>query len=86
MAQVAKIKATQFDSGGSVGNTTIEQPTFNPQAAIDTRNQELADLQNAGEEVSLANTQQQPIRAYVVTTEVESSLAANERIEQLSRL
>lgn len=87
LAQVLAIKNQQFNPGSVGGDIgSIEQPTFNPQAAIDTRNQELADLQNAGEEVSLADTQQQPIRAYVVSTEVESSLAANERIEQLSRL
>jgi len=87
LAQVLAIKNQQFNPGSTGGDIgSIEQPTFNPQAAIDTRNQELADLQNAGEEVSLADTQQQPIRAYVVSTEVESSLAANERIEQLSRL
>ena len=85
LAQVAKIRATEFN-GGSVGSDSIEQPTFNPQAAIDTRNQELGGLQNAGEEVNLGGTTPQPIKAYVVSTEVQSGLEANAQIENLSRL
>ena len=85
LAQVAKIKATQFESGGSIDGS-IEQPTFNPQAAIDLRNQELGGLQNAGGEVSLGGSTPQPIKAYVVSTEVQSGLEANAQIENLSRL
>lgn len=85
LAQVAKIKATQFESGGSIDGS-IEQPTFNPQAAIDLRNQELGGLQNAGAEVSLGGSTPQPIKAYVVSTEVQSGLEANAQIENLSRL
>jgi hypothetical protein len=86
LAQVAKIRATQFDGGNTGGNDNIQPPTFNPQTAIDTRNQQLGGLQNAGGEINLGNPQQQTIRAYVVSTDVESSLAANQQIENLSRL
>jgi len=85
LAQVAKIRATEFN-GGSAGGGSVEQPTFNPQAAIDTRNQQLGGLQNAGEEINLGGTTPQPIKAYVVSTEVQSGLEANAQIENLSRL
>ena len=87
LAQVIKIKNTKFESGDTGGNDNIQPPTFNPQTAIDTRNQELSGNQQAGSEINLSgNGQPEPIRAYVVTGEVESSLAANQQIENLSRL
>ena len=87
LAQVAKIKATKFDSGSSGGDDTIEQPTFNPQAAIDTRNQQLSGLQDAGQAITPGESSTgAPIRAYVVATEVTSQQEANNQVENLSRL
>ena len=87
LAQVAKIKATQFNSSGGGGDDTIEQPTFNPQQAINTRNQQLTGLQNAGQEITPGESSTgAPIRAYVVATEVTSQQEANNQVENLSRL
>lgn len=85
IAQVLNIKKQQFDSGGSTG--TIEQPTFDPQAALNARREQATGLQDAGAELSLADEPQTPpVRAYVISTEVQSSLEANNQIENLSRL
>lgn len=86
LAQVAKIKATQFNSGGG-GTDSIEQPSFNPQAAIDANNNTRRSLQDPGQEITPdeqggGNT----IRAYVVATEVTSQQEANNQVENLSRL
>ena len=84
LAQVLSIRNQEFEGGGSV-DSNIQAPSFNPQTALNNRNQQLTDLQDPGEEINLSR-QQEPIRAYVVSTEVESSLAANQQIENLSRL
>ena len=87
LAQVAKIKATQFNSGGGGGEDTIEQPTFDPQAAINARNQQLTGLQDAGQAITPGQTSTGgAIRAYVVATEVTSQQEANNQVENLSRL
>ena len=88
LAQVIKIKNTQFQGGSTGGEDNITPPTFNPQAALNATNQGFSELQDAGGEINLSgnNTTPQPVRAYVISTEVESSLAANQQIENLSRL
>lgn len=86
LAQVLAIKNQKFNPNGGGGSEPPE-PTFNPQAAIDARNQQLTGLQDAGAELSLAGQPEAPpIRAYVISTEVQSSLEANNQIENLSKL
>ena len=86
LAQVIKIKNTKFNSSSTGGEDIREPNLFDPQQAINTRNQELAGLQNAGEEVIPGQSNNAPIRAYVVATEVTSQQEANEQVENLSRL
>jgi hypothetical protein len=84
LAQVASIRSTSFEGGG--GDTgQVNVPTFDPNVAIQQQNEELAGLQDAGEEI-IPGQQQAPIKAYVVSTEVQSGLEANQQIENLSRL
>lgn len=85
LAQVISIKNTQFEGGSEGDIGTVEQPTFNPQAAIDLRNQQLGDLQDSGEEVIPGQTAE-PVQAYVIATEVSSAQEANNQIENLSKL
>jgi hypothetical protein len=85
IAQVLNIKKQQFDTGGSTAS--IEQPTFDPQAALNARREQATGLQDAGAELSLAGQPEAPpIRAYVVATEVTSQQEANNQVENLSKL
>jgi len=81
LAQVAKIRATQFQGGGASGG---DIPTLNPVAAFTP-----ATTSSSGEDIELggrAEEQPQPIQAYVLSTDVTSAQQANQQIENLSRL
>lgn len=88
LAQILKIKNTKFDGGsndvGGVQTPQVNVPSFNPQNALNNTNQNLAGLQNAGEDVIVGETP--PIKAYVVSTEMTSQQEADFEIENLSRL
>ena len=87
LAQIVSIKNTEFGGGGSV-TTPTQPPAFNGQAALDTFNQGITQNQDPGEAITPGQTGQQsePIRAYVIATEVTSQQEANQEIENLARL
>ncbi len=88
LAQIIKIKNTQFQSTAPPPDTNITPPNIpqvNPQGALSGLNNQFANLQEAGAEV-VPGQPAQPIRAYVIGTEVQSSLEANNQLEKLSRL
>jgi len=89
LAQIRSIKNTEFGSGGTPPPPGGAPPTFNGQQALNQFNQTTVQNQDPGEEVELGgqqNTQPEPIRAYVVATEVTSQQEANQEIENLARL
>ena len=83
LAQVAKIRATQFQSSDSGGGTI---PTINPTASFAPP----TAPGGAGEDLEIgvrsAEEGAQPIQAYVLATDVTSAQEANAQIENLSRL
>jgi len=88
-AQIATIARSKFKGGNPSPGTTDAgggQPSFDPTAAINTRNEELTGLQDPGAAVTPGGQDQQPIRAYVVATEVTSAQEANAQIDNLSTL
>ena len=88
LAQIIAIKNTKFGGGGSAP-TPQAPPTFNGEGALRSFNQTIAGEQQPGEEIQLGQQQEeqpQPIRAYVVATEVTSQQEANQQIENQARL
>ena len=88
-AQIATIARSKFKGsnprpsagGGGGGN----QPAFDPTAALRSQDQELLGTQAAGETVT-PGADPQPVRAYVVATEVTNAQEATAQIENLARL
>jgi len=88
-AQIATIARSKFKGGNpspSADGAGGGAPAYDPTAAINQRNDELAGLQDPGASVTPGGTDQQPIRAYVVATEVTSAQEANAQIDNLSTL
>ena len=89
-AQIAAIARTKFQGGGGGGTTAPPgppaAPTFDPTAAIDAQNSQLAGLQDPGAAITPGGGNQAPIRAYVVATEVTSAQEANAQIDNLATL
>ena len=87
-AQIAAIARTKFQGGGGPAPTPgpPAAPTFDPTAAINAQNAELTGTQDPGAAVTPGGQQPQPIRAYVVATEVTSAQEANAQIDNLATL
>ena len=88
-AQIATIARSKFKGGNpspSADGGGGGAPAYDPTAAINQRNEELTGLQDPGASVTPGGTDQQPIRAYVVATEVTSAQEANAQIDNLSTL
>ena len=87
-AQIAAIARTKFQGGGGTAPAPSQPsaPSYNPQAAIDAQNSELAGLQDPGGSITPGGQNQPPIRAYVVATEVTSAQEANAQIDNLATL
>ena len=88
-AQIATIARSKFKGSNpspSVTDAGGGQPSFDPTAAINTRNEELTGLQDPGAAITPGGQNQQPIRAYVVATEVTSAQEANAQIDNLATL
>jgi len=95
LAQIIKIKNTQFTAagggggGGDVGTTGGTRPTFNAQASLSQLNESTASLQDPGQAIGpgeLSSGQAAPIKAYVVATEMTSQQEANRNIDNLAKL
>ena len=95
LAQIIKIKNTQFTAagggggGGDVGTTGGTRPTFNAQASLSQLNESTASLQDPGQTIGpgqLSSGQAAPIKAYVVATEMTSQQEANRNIDNLAKL
>ena len=88
-AQIATIARSKFKGSNpspSVTDAGGGQPSYDPTAAINTRNEELTGLQDPGAAITPGGQNQQPIRAYVVATEVTSAQEANAQIDNLATL
>jgi hypothetical protein len=90
-AQIATIAKSKYGgstppSAGGGGGGGGSAPQFDPSAALRAGNEELAGLQNAGGSIRPGGTDQQPIRAYVIATEVTNAQQANAQIENLATL
>ena len=88
-AQIATIARSKFKGSNpspSVTDTGGGQPSYDPTAAINTRNEELTGLQDPGAAITPGGQNQQPIRAYVIATEVTSAQEANAQIDNLATL
>ena len=88
-AQIATIARSKFKGSNpspSVTDAGGGQPSYDPTAAINTRNEELTGLQDPGAAITPGGQNQQPIRAYVIATEVTSAQEANAQIDNLATL
>jgi hypothetical protein len=88
-AQIATIARSKFKGGNpspSADGAGGGAPAYDPTAAINQRNDQLTGLQDPGASVTPGGTDQQPIRAYVIATEVTSAQEANAQIDNLSTL
>ena len=88
-AQIATIARSKFKGSNpspSVTDAGGGQPSYDPTAAINTRNEELTGLQDPGAAITPGGQDQQPIRAYVIATEVTSAQEANAQIDNLATL
>ena len=77
-------KASAADTGGDGGGGGA--PVFDPTAAIEQQNAELTGTQDPGAAITPGGGTQEPIRAYVVATEVTSAQEANAQIDNLATL
>lgn len=88
-AQIATIARSKFKGSNpspSVTSAGGAAPAYDPTAAINQRNEELTGLQDPGAAVTPGGQDQQPVRAYVIATEVTSAQQANAQIDNLSTL
>ena len=88
-AQIATIARSKFKGGNPSPAASISEssgPQFDPTAINQRADADLAANQDAGAAVNPINQQQEPIRAYVVATEVTSAQEANTQINNLATL
>jgi len=84
ISKLSAKKPTAADTGGNGGGGGA--PVFDPTAAIEQQNAELTGTQDPGAAITPGGGNQQPIRAYVVATEVTSAQEANAQIDNLATL
>ena len=91
IAQIQTIRKTKYQSPGGINDTPPSEGGgggINYNSLLQSQNQQLAGLQNAGGTITAGQTStgSEPIRAYVLVNDVNTAQQANNQIENLSRL
>ena len=89
-AQIATIARSKF--GGATppsvngDGASADTPQFDPTAALRSQDEQLTGLQDPGQAVTPGTQDREPIKAYVIATDVTSAQQANAQIENLATL